>query len=770
MSNLTVFDMLLERLARAAEYNPDDQVRPAVILWPDGERQWERLLPNLRQSLPHFLTLGAYQPEKLCGPAIWLRCMVDRQLPEANWSEEVVPVLYLPGISRQELRAVENCSPLLKPLAELQYRGVYFSQVSHRDWTLTAFMLSQDGGLGLDLSRDNATLEALSNALPKLATVPVAELTGRRLIAEDFNQIVNPDPDKALLRWLDQPDLFKAAQEENEWRTFIAGCREKYGFDPEQDGPLAAAEMLGRRDGAWAAVWERFIEAPVRYPGIPERLRQARPQTFDNLFYERSSWPQENEEAEVQLRQELLSLKKVTSDKARDTIHQLEARHGERREWVWAELGQAPLAQALLYLDRLALYTKKVPGGANRDEMVKQYVEYGWETDAAALDALALTGTNADMIAIHTAVRAVYNDWLEEGALRYQQLTTSSVLGESGCDYKVDVSQCILFADGLRFDLGKRLTAFIKEAGMDVELSWGLAALPTVTATAKPAMSPVAWELGTGGNPGAFTPGIKGQNKELSFDRFRKLLEEAGYQLIETGQNGHPGGHGWTECGKFDHYGHDLGIRMASMVEGEIQGLVQRVKELVEAGWELVRVVTDHGWLLLPGGLPKTDLPGFLAESRWGRCAALKEMASVNLPIVPWHWDPAVRVATASGISCFRAGLEYDHGGLSLQECVLPLITIKGGKKETYLEVQSIKWVGLRCRLNITGGSGLTVDIRTKMNDPATSLVDQPKIINSDGSCSLLVSDDGLEGTAATLVVIDKDGRQVAKYATVVGG
>ena len=56
---------------------------------------------------------------------------------------------------------------------------------------------------------------------------------------------------------------------------------------------------------------------------------------------------------------------------------------------------------------------------------------------------------------------------------------------------------------------------------------------------------------------------------------------------------------------------------------------------LLLAGWRKVRVVTDHGWLLMPGGLPKTDLPAFLTESRWTRCATLKSTAATHLPTVP---------------------------------------------------------------------------------------------------------------------------------------
>ena len=43
-----------------------------------------------------------------------------------------------------------------------------------------------------------------------------------------------------------------------------------------------------------------------------------------------------------------------------------------------------------------------------------------------------------------------------------------------------------------------------------------------------------------------------------------------------------------------------------------------RVESLLAAGWREVRIVTDRGWLLLPGGLPKTDLPKISDDSASG--------------------------------------------------------------------------------------------------------------------------------------------------------
>ncbi len=63
----TVFDAILASLAKASDYNGDDMVAPAVVLWTDKDRQWEALAERLRESLPHFLTLGDYGARKVTG-------------------------------------------------------------------------------------------------------------------------------------------------------------------------------------------------------------------------------------------------------------------------------------------------------------------------------------------------------------------------------------------------------------------------------------------------------------------------------------------------------------------------------------------------------------------------------------------------------------------------------------------------------------------------------------------------------------------------------
>ena len=59
----------------------------------------------------------------------------------------------------------------------------------------------------------------------------------------------------------------------------------------------------------------------------------------------------------------------------------------------------------------------------------------------------------------------------------------------------------IFFVDGLRFDISQRLVERLRAGGHTVATSTRWAGLPTVTATAKPAVSPVAHQI-IGSSPG----------------------------------------------------------------------------------------------------------------------------------------------------------------------------------------------------------------------------------------------------------------------------
>src|SRR6185369_522737 len=117
----TVGQQLVAALRTVAQaYAPGDQVAPCAVLWADPDRLWASVVPELLPLLPELYQLGGYDLQHRSGPALWLRCIEARQLDGAP-PVGATPVLYLPGVSREQLHAAEDCPPDLAALVELQY-------------------------------------------------------------------------------------------------------------------------------------------------------------------------------------------------------------------------------------------------------------------------------------------------------------------------------------------------------------------------------------------------------------------------------------------------------------------------------------------------------------------------------------------------------------------------------------------------------------------------------------------------------------------------
>lgn len=771
---MNFFEFLIEAIKRTGSYNKNDQTAPAVILWTDKERQWETLLPRLREVLP-ILTFDSadFNPIERKGPAYYLRCLLARSLPEENLQGEVT-IIYLPGVSKQEMRAVEECPKALQPLVELQYRGVFFTQKNGKDWTIAAFLQSKDGGVGIDVVGDQATRDALKQTLLKLADVSVDELHSAAPIKEQYLfGLLNPDDVRSLINWLNDPDGFSSRLTREEWAAFCGVCRQKYQFSPEKDGPITAAEKLGTKYGVWHQVWERYSEMPQSFPNISDLLRSARP-TQLALFERADTWPQDNEAEENVLRQELLDLQSITFQQACAKIVELEQNHGKRRRWVWAKLNEAPLAGALKYLYNGARSIQSPISGNNLEEISHGYTAEGWQVDDAILGALASVEHSTDMNAVNAAIQAVYRPWLEATAQSFQKVISdgNELIYKTNPLPLPDKGTCVLFSDGLRMDLAHRLEDALESRGFNCEVDFQLAALPPITATAKPAVISTGNALSGKGSP-SLDPFLVLGKSALTAEAFRKLLAENGFQILKDEDCGDPSGRAWTELGEIDAYGHQHSSKLATHIQGELLSLERRIVNLLNFGWKQIIVVTDHGWLLLPGGLPKVQLPEHLTILRKGRCARLKEGAQTEMQTMPWYWDKETWIAFAPGIGCFEAGKDYEHGGLSPQECVTPVITIQKvvGDATIQVQIQSINWKGMRCSIRVEGAApGISVDLRSKAGDPTSSVANSPREPDTDGYVSLVVEDDDRQGEAIFVVVLASNGLPCAQMHTTIGG
>ena len=764
----TVLDGIVVAARRATDYNPDVGVAPVALLWTDEGRQWEPVVDELGQQLP-VVTLGDYDVERRRGSAYWIRCVVGRTIDVGLGSDPVV--VYLPGVSRSELRAADTCAPSLAPIAELQYRSRWFSHPNSRDWTVRSLLSHRELGLGLRVADDAATTRALTLALAPLLDEPLQRLTNVHLDADYLLELVNDDPVLSMLAWLDDPLTYAERVGTARWTAFVQQSKAEYGLDPTTDGELTAARRLGERKNAWKKVWKRFAETPGRYAGVVDQLRKARPAQL--IVDDRDAWPQENEQAEDALRAALEKVGNETPEAARTAIGRLAEDHSWQRGTVWADLGQAPLAFALEHLAVLAEVTAHPLSGGTVEELLADYRERGWRADDAVVRALAEAPSVADRSAVASATAAMYVRWLDNGAKALQQaigpLANAGTYAATG-SVSPAKGTVVVFVDGLRLDLARRLEAALGTGQLDVTCEVGLAALPTVTETAKAALAPVSdgsLVAGSDFHPARASSGARGTTAVL-----RALMEEVGVRALGAAEVGDPSGRAWTEVGAVDHRGHDVGLRLADHVDEEVKGIAARVRDLVEAGWQRVDIVTDHGWLLVPGAMLKVDLPASTVEIKKGRCARLKDGASVAVPTVPWHWDAHVRVAVAPGATCFEANKEYEHGGVSPQECFVPRLVVRAGALSTTSApvIADITWHGLRCNIELDGVHGdVLVDLRRTPADATSTIAEQAKGASQPGKVSLLVWDDDLEGDPAYLVVARPDGALLAQREVVVG-
>lgn len=762
MSPLTLRDALVNALQAAAEYNPGDVESPVAIIWPDADREWETVVRQLGATIP-VLRLGDYDPASRTGPAAFLRMAVSTAAVDGHSRP---PVVYLPGLSRRRLTDVESLDDALKPLAALSVRSSFFAQRNSNDWTPFAFLTNTAQGLGLEVAADVRTKAALARAIPRMLDQDMADLRGRRLDADSLNALVVDDPVRSILQWLDDPERFEEeARREDLWSGFVDLVSGKYKVDPQKDGPLAAAARLGDRQGPWAQVWGRFAQTPAAYPGLPGVLRKAKPDGVIPLHPD--SWPQFNEDAEADAFSALATLPGATAPEIRTKITSLIEVHQARLDTVWAQLAKTPGALAVTSLGALAELTGTVATDGTVAELADQYASTGWKVDDAFIRVLgSLAPGHPRLSDVVKAGENLYRPWLEATVAAFQSAWDAAAgNGDSPTVSNEPAGTCLVFVDGLRIDVARALAEVVDAKGLDSQMQWRIAAVPTVTSTCKPAVSPVAAAFTGGEELAPRTAAGAGYSQ----DQLRRALSDAGWQFVPPGADGDPAGLGWTEAGEIDSMGHNLGDRIVGHLPGQVDALARRAAELLAAGWARVVFITDHGWLLLPSKLPKQPLPEHLTVIRKGRCARLRPGVAVpaGMSAVPWSWDSDVDIVVAPGIYAFEDGKVYEHGGISPQESVVPYLAVSAPSTVAGASAGSVdySWIGMTLRVECDWvPEGARVDIRRHAADSSTSLVSRPKELK--GGKARLVADDEHAGEAAFIVVVDPANRLLAQNAT----
>lgn len=391
----------------------------------------------------------------------------------------------------------------------------------------------------------------------------------------------------------------------------------------------------------------------------------------------------------------------------------------ERKPSFWVRMsaermGQWEACRLLAELGRLASGARDGLAGmrdASSKQWVDAYEESLWKVDQAHRQLeqhLAMMEGELEVEAALAKVRRAYSrlesdmaegflgalrssDWSVEGALGQQEAFGKHVDGASG-------RTAYFLVDALRYEMGQELLASlsdVKESSIDAMV----ARLPSITPVGMAALMPdassgMALEEGSGrlvvSVAGQDLPGSKERMRFLTTRRSSaqettldellarsiKVLEErlAYCKLLVVRSQ---------EIDQLGESGSDLAARQAM---GSIVGSIRKaIRRLAGLGFQQMVVVADHGYLYAghKGEDMRLDSPGGHEVELHRRCWIGKgghtPKGALRVGAVDLGYSSDLDVIFPEGTAVFKArgGLSFHHGGPSLQEMVVPAISVR---------------------------------------------------------------------------------------------
>ncbi|RRR74014.1 MAG: PglZ domain-containing protein [Candidatus Viridilinea halotolerans] len=331
------------------------------------------------------------------------------------------------------------------------------------------------------------------------------------------------------------------------------------------------------------------------------------------------------------------------------------------------------------------------------------YIGGGWQVDQAGEELLRnVTSHDAALIGLLNPLRTAFRARWEQ-----QLMAWSDVWQAAGCPQPVLPTAgerlitflearrptAIVIIDALRYDLGQELARLInaQESSERAQVTPARAPLPSITALGMGMALPIpAATLIATCDESGWALRAHGQAANLSQAAARRAWwTEHGHAAadallnVQTVLN--------QEVPKptksrprlvvadhtLDDQGHDGELEAAGTAE-ILRRYVQVIQRLRDAGWLRIAVVTDHGYIHWTGQHDQHVAPpegSVVYRSRRAYAYRAGSMGSGTTAMAPGDIHP---VAAPAGASCFVAYGKrgYYHGGASLQEWIIPMLTI----------------------------------------------------------------------------------------------
>ncbi len=253
--------------------------------------------------------------------------------------------------------------------------------------------------------------------------------------------------------------------------------------------------------------------------------------------------------------------------------------------------------------------------------------------------------------------------------------------------------------DAMRFEMGAELAERLPKSS-EVSMRPAVAALPSITPIGMAALMPGASaSFGMAEQAGqlsvriddTFLPDLAARKKfaaarvpklidvaldellSLQPSRLARKVDGAQVIVVRSQEIDHAGEAGFT-------------FHARQAMDSVIDNIARAIRKLATAGVEHCVVAADHGHLFLPSDRDESmriDAPGGQTVDLHRRCwigrGGVTPGGCVRVPATSLGYASDLDVVFPTGCGVFKAGgdLAYHHGGPSLQELVIPVLTIR---------------------------------------------------------------------------------------------
>jgi len=392
---------------------------------------------------------------------------------------------------------------------------------------------------------------------------------------------------------------------------------------------------------------------------------------------------------------------------------------GLRETSFWLDLDGARKAQwrAVVYMADLGLQAARVRGEASRGNgdarvWVDRYTaDEGWHRLDQAQRRLEAWLTELDEVPERPVgiVRQAYDETCRAMADSFVRALVTSGWTVSGTLHKTQVFSEVVarqprpvayfFVDAMRFEMGAELKERLPESS-EVSLRPAIAALPSITPVGMAALHPGAEKsfsvVERNGRLGAqigdvFLPDLPARKNfaasqiaglvDVSLDELLAMAPSKLQQKVKAAQVV------IVRSQEIDHAG-EAGFSFTArrVMDTVIGNIALAVRRLASAGIAHAVITADHGHLFSASDRDESmraDRPGGQEIDLHRRCwigrGGTNPLGSVRVSGSELGYSSDLDLIFPPGASVFRAGgdLAFHHGGPTLQELVIPVLTVR---------------------------------------------------------------------------------------------